>query len=162
MLKVDDITMAERLISIRSRVRQHHTLVAAEMLDTLIADARRDAELQRIVNAPSQRRSNGRKNDCRFGYKYGARGQLMRNRKHRCGPECSWDNAQVSEWLRTTPYKIAPGIEILSRLVSVPPCANCNRKRGDHWEAVSNDAGLFQGFREIKECSYTPAKGAPR
>ncbi len=150
--------MAEKLTAVRSRVRQHHTLVAAEMLDTLIAEATRDAEIQCIVNAPTPRRSNGRKPaDCRYGYKYGARGQLMRNRKHQCGPECSWDNGQVSEWLRTTPYKVAPGVEILSRLVPVPPCANCDRSRSDHYEAVSNGAGLFAGFREIKECSYRAA-----
>ncbi len=151
--------VTEQLTAIRNRVRQHHTLIAGEMLDALIAEVERDAELQRIVNAPTSRRSNGRKaNDCRFGYKYGAKGQLQRNRKHQCGPECSWDQSQVSEWLRITPYKIAPGVEILSRLVPVPPCANCNRRRSDHWEAVANDAGLFVGFRQIEACQYTAAQ----
>ena len=158
MTRVQGSTMAEKLTTVRSRVRQHHTLAAAEMLDTLIAEVTREAKIQRIVNAPTPRRSNGRKaNDCRFGYKYGAKGQLQRNRKHQCGPECAWNNAQVSEWLRTTPYKIAPGVEILSRLAPVPPCANCNRRRSDHWEAVANDAGLFVGFRAIQECSYRAA-----
>ena len=156
MTRVQGSTMAEKLTTIRSRLRQHHTLVAAEMLDALIADVERDAEIQRIVNAPTPRRSNGRKaNDCRFGYKYGAKGQLQRNRKHRCGPECSWGVEEVREWLRTTPYKIAPGVEILSRLVPVPPCANCSRPRSDHWEAVADDNGRLQGFREIAACQYT-------
>ena len=95
--------------------------------------------------------TNGRNNVCTYGWKYSKAG-AARNRKHVCGPECSWDNAQVSEWLRTTPY---PGSSEPPRLVPVPPCTRCTRSRSDHWEAVSNDAGLFVGFREIKECSYT-------
>ncbi len=103
--------------------------------------------------------TNGhRPNDCPFSYKYSAKGQLQRNRKHVCGPECSWGREEVSAWLRDTPY---PGFDTPPRLVPVLPCTRCSRKRSDHYEAVSNDAGLFVGFREIKECSYTTEHEPP-
>ena len=98
--------------------------------------------------------TNGRANVCTYGWKY-SKGNATRNHKHVCGPECSWDNAQVSDWLRATPYRVGPNAFVYPRLVPVLPCTRCTRSRSDHYEAVSNDAGLFVGFREIKECSYT-------
>ncbi len=96
--------------------------------------------------------TNGSANVCTYGWKYSKSG-ATRNRKHVCGPECSWGREEVSAWLRATPY---PGFDKPPRLVPVLPCTRCSRKRSDHWEAVSNDAGLFVGFRQIKECSYRP------
>lgn len=150
--------VAERLTAIRSRVRQHHTLVAAEMIDTLIADVEREAELQRIVNTPSPRRTNGRKPDCPYGWKYGAKGR-MRNRKHTCGPECSWTAAEALA--SNPPYSISTPdghiVTVQSRIVPVPPCANCDRRRSDHWEpAADKVTGRLTGYRAIKECQYEP------
>ena len=144
----------ERLQAIHSRVSQHHTIVAAEMIDALIADVENEVRLQRIVSAPT-RRTNGRA--CRYSYKPTKSG-MVRNRKHACGPECSWSSEEALEW--NPPYKVRPGIEITSRLVPVPPCAKCDRSRRDHWEAVGGDDGRLEGFREIEACSYTPASAA--
>ncbi|MCH8007546.1 MAG: hypothetical protein IIC91_01650 [Chloroflexi bacterium] len=145
----------ERLQAIHSRVSQHHTIVAAEMIGALIADVENEARLQRIVSTPTRRRTNG--TACPYGYKPTKSG-MVRNRKHTCGPECSWSSEEALEWLRETPYKIAPGLEIMSRLVPVPPCAKCDRPRSNHWEAVAGNNGRFQGFRRIPECDYTPAR----
>ena len=146
--------VAERLTAIRNEFQQQHSLVAQHMLNTLIADVEREAQLQRIVNAPAKRRTNGRKpTDCRFGWKYGKSG-ATRNRKHVCTGVCSWSGEEALAWLRDTPYKIAPGVEILSRLIPIPPCAKCDRSRSDHFEAVSDEDGRLQGFRAIEECQY--------
>ncbi|MCH7923282.1 MAG: hypothetical protein IH975_09645 [Nitrospinae bacterium] len=153
--------VAERLTAIRNEFQQQHSLVAQHMLNTLIADVEREAELQRIVNTPARRRTNGRKPaDCRFGLKYGKSG-ATRNRKHQCGPECGWTGQEALAWLGRTPYRIAPGVEIMSQLVPVPPCVNCDRTRSDHWEPAADPAtGRLTGYRAIKECEYTPVKGS--
>ena len=145
----------ERLQAIHSRVSQHHSIVAAEMIDALIADVENEARLQRIVSTPTRRRTNG--TACPYGYKPTKSG-MVRNRKHKCGPECSWSSEEALEWCRVTPYKVRPGVEITSHLVPVLPCAKCDRPRRDHWEAVGGDDGRLQGFREIEACSYTPAR----
>ena len=152
--------VAEQLAAIRSHVGQRHTLVAQHMLDPLIADVEREAELQRIVNTPSPRRTrtNGRKPaGCRFGARYTKTGKRMRTR-HKCGPECSWGPEGVRDWL-SRPYHIRGAEMRETRLVPVPSCANCDRSRSDHWEpAADPDTGRLTGYRAIKECTYTPVE----
>ena len=147
------VDTVERLQAIHSRVSQHHTIVAAEMIDALIADVDNETRLQRIVSTPTRRRTYG--TACPYGYKPTKSG-MVRNRQHTCGPECSWSSEEALEW--NPPYKVWPGVEITSRLVPGPPCAKCDRPRRDHWEAVAGDDGGLQGFREIEACSYTPAR----
>ena len=149
----------ERLQAIYSRVSQHHTIVAAEMIDALIADVENEARLQRIVSTPTRRRTNG--TACPYGYKPTKSG-MVRNRKHTCGPECSWTARECLDWASAAPYKVSDtdghAITIQSRLVPVPPCAKCDRPRRDHWETVAGDDGRFQGFRQIEACQYTAAQ----
>lgn len=155
------VALAERLQEIHSRVRQRHTFLAGALLEELIADVADGTGPRRIVATP--RRTNGRRAsppDCRFGLRYSARGQVTRNRKHGCGPECSWSAREALDW--NPPYKVSIGgehVELHPRLVPVLPCARCDRRAGDHWEAVCDADGHFQGFRAIKECEYEPANG---
>ena len=161
MTFVQGTTMIAELTAIRSRVRQHHSQIAAVLLDNLIRKIEDAARIRRIVNdtndplLPNKRRSNGRTPNGRCPYaRYTQAGNLLKRQRHHCTPACTWTAAEVSEWLRTTPY---PGFTTPPRLVPVPPCANCTRRRSDHWEAVTNADGFMRGFREIKECSYAAA-----
>ena len=151
------MTTLERLTAIRSRVSQHHTIVAGEMLDALIADLENQTRIQKIVSSPANRRTNGRKPNCRYGRKYTKNG-VTRNRKHQCGPECQWTTKQCLEWAHKPITMLTPSgklIQVARRLVPLPPCANCDRTRADHWEpAADKQTGRLTGYRAIKECTY--------
>ena len=144
-----------QLVLLRTHVRRRDLRAAEALLDTLIVQAASNGHAP-TLRLPPLRKAPSKA--CPFGWKYSAKGKRQRNRKHVCGPECSWSSAEALAWLRETPYKIAPGVEIMSRLVPIPPCANCDRKRSDHWEpAADSVTGRLTGYRAIKECTYEPA-----
>ena len=138
-----------QLVLLRTHVRRRDVRAAEELLAALIAEMGRNGHTPAL--SPLRRAS---KDTCAYGWKYTSKGTRTRNRKHTCGPECSWGPEDVRDWLATTPYKIAPGVEILSRLIPIPACAKCDRSRSDHFEAVSDENGRLQGFRAIEECQY--------
>lgn len=105
------------------------------------------------MSASPPRHTNGREVDCRFGWKYGRKGKT-RNRKHVCGPECSWTGHECHEWLASHPYHVVGAETVQPRLVPAAPCSKCDRARRDHWRAKSDSAGLFLGFAQIEECDY--------
>lgn len=177
MTFVQGTTMIAELTAIRSRVRQHHSQIATVLLDNLIRkvecksplEAKQPVTVDAIISGrvtptallsqPSvkamRKATNGKVPNGRCPYaRYTQAGNLLKRQRHHCTPACTWTAAEVSEWLRTTPY---PGFTTPPRLVPVPPCVNCTRRRSDHWEAVTNADGFIRGFREIKECSYAAA-----
>ena len=148
-----------QLVLLRTHVRRRDMRAAEALIDTLIVEAEHEARLQRIVRTPTRRtngRTNGRRPDCRFGWKYGKKG-ATRNRKHVCGPECSWTARECLDW--NPPIKVRGKLTMQTRLVPVPPCANCDRTRADHWEpAADKVTGRLTGYRAIKECKYAPSE----
>lgn len=112
----------------------------------------RCTDCNRIIAA--RRKSAGKSPTCPFGWKYGKAGATV-NRKHECGPECSWDWGMVKDWLNLTPY---PGFAEPPRLIPVPACTRCDRKRSDHWiPAADKVTGHLTGYKPIKECVYAAA-----
>ncbi len=148
-----------QLVQLRTHVRRRDVGAAEALIETLIAQATSNGHAPTLKLPPPRKAT---KAACPFGRKYTAKGRQTRDRRHTCGPECSWTGQEALAWASETPYKIAPGVEILPRLVPVSPCANCDRKRSDHWEPATDPVtGRLTGYRAIKECNYTPAeKGA--
>ncbi len=157
MMAVTDLR--GQLVLLRTRIRQRDVRAAEALIGVLIAQATSNGHAPALKLPPLRKAS---KAACPFGWKYTAKGKKIRDRRHTCGPECSWTGQEALAWASETPYKIAPGVEILPRLVPVPPCVNCDRKRSDHWEPAADPVtGRLTGYRAIKECKYTPAaKGA--
>ncbi len=145
-----------QLVQLRTLVRRRDVRGAEALIDALIAQATGNGQAPALKLPPMRKPA---KATCPFGWKYSAKGKQTRDRRHTCGPECSWGPEEVRHWLATTPY---PGFDSPPRLVPVPPCANCDRKRSDHWEPAADPVtGRLTGYRAIKECTYTPAaKGA--
>ncbi len=141
--------LRSQLVQLRTHVRRRDVRAAEELLGALIAETASNGHAPTL---PLLRRAS--KHTCTYGWKYTAKGQRTRNRKHSCGPECLWGPEEVRDWLATTPYRVAPGVEIVSRLVPAPACVKCDRSRSDHWEAVNDDNGFLRGYRAIKECQY--------
>ena len=141
--------LRSQLVMLRTHVRRRDVRAAEELLGALIAETASNGHTPAL--SPLRRAS---KDTCAYGWKYTAKGTRTRNRKHVCTGVCSWSGEEALAWLRDTPYKIAPGVEILARLIPIPACAKCDRSRSDHWEAVSDEDGRLQGFRAIEECQY--------
>ena len=145
-----------QLVQLRTHIRRRDVRGAEALIDTLIAQATGNG------HAPTPKLPLLHKTSraaCPFGWKYTAKGKQTRDRRHTCGPECSWGPEKVRHWLATTPYKLGRGDDFVPRLVRVPLCANCDRRRSDHWEPAADPVtGRLTGYRAIKECDYTPAE----
>ena len=145
-------TTIERLREVQQRVRQSHTLVAADMLQKLIDDLEHGvivepAPVHRATRKPVPH-SNG-KAVCPFGWKYTKAGKV-RNRKHECRPACNWTPEECLHWLDVTPL---PGSGKLMVRRSLTYCLCKRPMNGQHYETVADERGGIKGLREIK-CEY--------
>ena len=145
-------TTIERLREVQHRVRQQHTLVAADMLQKLIYDLEHGvivepAPVHRATRKPVPH-SNG-KAVCPFGWKYTKAGKV-RNRKHECRPACNWTPEECLHWLDVTPL---PGSGKLMVRRGMDFCL-CHLPMSAHFETVSNGNGGIKGLRETK-CEFS-------
>ena len=158
-------TIAE-LHKIHSRVRQSHTLVAADMLQKLIDDLESVAGTSPVSIEPSpvRRRPATRRNghglpSCRYAWRQTKRGGLVQNRKHVCVPACKWTPEEDLHWLEVTPL---PGIGKLMVRRGQDYCLCHRPMNGQHYETVADEHGGIKGLREIR-CEYVGRKtGLPR
>ena len=143
----------ERLREVQHRVRQSHTLVAADMLQKLIDDLEQGVTPEpTIVHRATRKaapRSNG-KAVCPFGWKYTKAGKV-RNRKHQCRPACNWTPEECLHWLAVTPL---PGSGKLMVRRGQDYCLCGLPMNGQHFETIGDERGGIKGLREIK-CEYT-------
>ena len=124
-------TTIDRLREVQHRVRQSHTLVAADMLQRLIDDLEAVPEpVRRATRNPTPRR-NGMPT-CRYAWRQTKRGEVH-NRKHVCVPACTWTPKEDLHWLDVTPLP-GRGKLMVRRsgigLGGVPPLLN---SRGSTW-----------------------------
>ena len=145
------VTTIERLRTIRGRVRQSHTLVAADMLQRLIDDLEAAPEptpVHRATRKPAPRRNGRGKPTCRYAWRQTKRG-LVENRRHLCVASCTWTPEEDLRWLAVTPL---PGSGRLMVRRGMDWCL-CRLPMNAHYETVCDANGGIRGLRETK-CEY--------
>ena len=145
-------TTVDRLREVQQRVRQSHTLVAADMLQKLIDDLETGSEpapVHRATRKPAPRRNGHGMPTCRYAWRQTKRG-LVHNRKHVCLPACTWTPEEDLRWLDVTPL---PGSGKLMVRRSLTYCLCKRPMNGQHYETVADERGGIKGLREIK-CEY--------
>ena len=145
-------TTIERLREVQQRVRQSHTLVAADMLQRLIDDLEagtvtEPTPVHRATLKPVPH-SNG-KAGCPVGGSDTTAGKV-RTRKHERRPPCNAPPQGSVHWLDVTPL---PGSGKLMVRRSLTYCLCKRPMNGQHYETVADERGGIKGLREIK-CEY--------